>query len=208
VLTVLLARASGQPLEAFLHERIFAPLGMIDTGFSVPSGKLDRFATSYYSDPQTGALGLFDPAEGGQWSRPPAFCSGGGGLVSTADDYLAFGRMLLAGGRHGGERILSGASVALMTTDQLTPAQKAISGLHPGQFDNRGWGFGMQVVTGRDDITATPGQFGWDGGLGTSWSSDPGADLVTILLTQRAWSSPSPPRYQRDFRTSVYQALD
>ncbi|HEX9336327.1 MAG TPA: serine hydrolase domain-containing protein [Pseudonocardiaceae bacterium] len=208
ILGILVARAVGQPLDAFLHERIFAPLDMIDTGFSVPSGKLDRFATSYWTDPRTGELTMYDPAEGGQWSRPPAFPSGGGGLVATADDYLAFARMLLAGGRYGGERILSSTSVALMTTDHLTPAQKAVSGLYPGHFDNRGWGLGMQVVTGREDIAAAPGQYGWDGGLGTSWTSDPEAGLITILLTQRAFSSPSPPSYLRDFRTSVYQALD
>ena len=202
VLGVLLARATGQELGAFLHERIFDPLGMIDTGFSVSSAKLDRFATSYAT--HTGSLTVYDDAVGGQWSRPPAFPSGGGGLVSTVDDYLAFARMLLTGGGP----ILSRASVALMTADQLTSEQKALSGLYPGHFDNRGWGFGMQVVTRRDDIAATPGQYGWDGGLGTSWSTDPGEDLVVILMTQRAWSAPSPSNYLRDFRTSVYQSLD
>lgn len=208
VLGVLLARAAGQPLETFLRERIFGPLGMADTGFSVPPMKLDRFATCYRRDPDGDGLLVFDAAEDGQWADPPPFASGGGGLVSTVDDYLAFGRMLLAGGWSGSQRLLSDASVELMTSDQLTPAQKAVSGLYPGHFDDRGWGFGVQVVTRRDDIAATPGQFGWDGGLGTSWTSDPGAKLVTILLTQRAWDSPVRPRWLRDFRTSVYQALD
>ncbi|HEX4725285.1 MAG TPA: serine hydrolase domain-containing protein [Pseudonocardiaceae bacterium] len=202
VLGALLARATGQALGTFLHERIFAPLGMIDTSFSVPSGKLDRFATSY--SPYGDSLTVYDDAVGGQWSRPPAFPAGASGLVSTADDYLAFARMLLTGGGP----VLSRASVALMTADQLTPAQKAVSGLYPGQFDNRGWGFGLQVVTRQDDIAATPGQYGWDGAMGTSWSSDPAADLVVVLMTQRGWTSPSPPNYLRDFRTSVYQALD
>ena len=91
VLGVLIARASGQPFETFLRERIFEPLGMKDTGFSVPAAELDRLATSYWTDPETGALELHDEPDG-QWSRPPAFPSGAGGLVSTVDDYLAFAR--------------------------------------------------------------------------------------------------------------------
>jgi CubicO group peptidase (beta-lactamase class C family) len=208
VLGVLIARAAGQPLETFFRERLFEPLGMSDTGFSVPAATLDRLATSYWTHPATGALGLFDEAAGGQWSRPPAFPSGAGGLVSTVDDYLAFGQMLLNKGKHGGERILSRPSVEAMTTDQLTPEQKAASGLVPGYFAGHGWGFGVAVVTRRDDVAASPGRFGWDGGLGTTWSSDPREELVTILLTQCAWTSPDPPAVCRDFRTLAYQAID
>jgi CubicO group peptidase (beta-lactamase class C family) len=179
---------------------------MKDTGFSVPATKLDRLATSYWTHPQTGALELFDAAEGGQWSRPPAFPSGGGGLVSTVDDYLAFGQMMLNKGRHGGARILSRPSVELMTTDHLTPEQKADVGLFLG--DNRGWGFGVAMVTRCDDVAGSVGRFGWDGGLGTSSSSDPQEDMVGILMTQAAWTSPSPPGVYLDFWTSVYQAID
>jgi len=206
VLGVLIARASGQPLELFLRERIFEPLGMQDTGFSVPAEKLDRFATSYATNPASGALDLYDAAAGGQWSRPPAFPSGAGGLVSTSDDYLAFGQMLLNKGRHGKERILSRLSVELMTTDQLTPEQQA--GAEVFLRANRSWGFGVAIVTRRDDIAAVPGRYGWDGGLGISWCSDPKEDLVGILLTQQAWTSPDPPKIWLDFWTSVYQAID
>jgi CubicO group peptidase (beta-lactamase class C family) len=208
VLGVLIARASGQPLETFLRERLFAPLGMKDTSFSVPEVSLDRLATSYWTNFETGALEVYDEARGGQWSRPPAFPSGAGGLVSTIDDYLAFGQMMLSQGKHGGERILSRLSVETMTTDQLTPEQKAVSGLVPGYFDSHGWGFGVSVVTRRDDIAAVPGRYGWDGGLGTSWYSDKREDMVTILMTQRAWTSPSPPDVCLDFWTSAYQAID
>lgn len=208
VLGVLIARASGQPLETFLRERIFEPLGMRDTGFSVPAAKLDRLATSYMVDPNTGALELYDEAEGGQWSRPPAFPSGAGGLVSTIDDYLAFGQMMLDVGKHGSTRVLSRPSVEVMTTNHLTPGQKAVSGLVPGYFDSHGWGFGVSVVTRRDDVAAVPGRFGWDGGLGTSWYSDPREEMVTILMTQRAWTSPSPPDVCLDFWTLAYQAID
>jgi len=116
--------------------------------------------------------------------------------------------MLLNKGKHGSERILSRPAVELMTTDQLTPAQKAASGLLPGDFDSHGWGFGVAVVTRRDDLTGSVGRFGWDGGLGTSWSADPKEDLTGILLTQSAWNSPSPPDVCRDFWTLAYQAID
>jgi CubicO group peptidase (beta-lactamase class C family) len=111
-------------------------------------------------------------------------------------------------GRHGSERILSRPAVELMTTDQLTAAQKAVSGLVPGFFESHGWGFGVATVSRRDDVAAGPGSYGWDGGLGTSWRSDPGEDMVTILMTQSAWTSPSPPPVCRDFWTSAYQAID
>jgi CubicO group peptidase (beta-lactamase class C family) len=208
VLGVLIARAAGQPFETFLRERLFEPLGMKDTGFSVPAARLDRLATSYWTNFATGAFELYDPAEGGQWSRPPAFSSGGGGLVSTIDDYLAFGEMMLNRGKHGSARILSRPSVETMTADHLTPEQKAVSGIVPGYFDSHGWGFGLSVVTRRDDVAGTPGRFGWDGGLGTSWCSDPREDLVGILMTQGAWTSPRPPPVCLDFWASAYQAID
>ena len=208
VLGVLIARASGQTFETFMRERVIEPLGMSDTGFSEPSTEVDRLPTSYSTDPETGTLDVYDEAEGGQWSRPPAFPSGGGGLVSTAGDYLAFAQMLLNEGRHGRERILSRPSVETMTTDQLTPEQKAASDFVPGFFDSNGWGFGVSMVTRRDDVTGPVGRYGWDGGLGTSWHSDPREDMVTILMTQSAWTSPSPPNVCLDFWTSAYQAID
>jgi CubicO group peptidase (beta-lactamase class C family) len=206
VLGVLIARASGQPLEMFLRQRIFEPLEMRDTGFSVPEASLDRLATSYWIDPTSGNLTVYDEARGGQWSHPPAFPSGAGGLVSTIDDYLAFGQMMLSQGKHGNERILSRLSVELMTTDQLTPEQKAAPSLISGFLDGHGWGFGVSVVTRRDDIAAVPGRYGWDGGLGTSWYSDPREAMVIILMTQCAWTSPSPPNVY--FWTLAYQAID
>ncbi|WP_371477341.1 serine hydrolase domain-containing protein [Kitasatospora sp. NBC_00315] len=207
VLGVLIARASGLPFEAFLHERVFEPLGMKDTGFAVPAADLDRLATAYGGTPVDGVLPVYDEAEGGEWSRPPAFPSGAGGLVSTVDDYLALGRMLLGGGRRGGERILSRPSVELMLSDQLTPAQKRATSWVGDYFDTHGWGFGLSVVTRRTDPAETVGRAGWDGGLGTSWYVDPREDMVTALFTQRAWTSPVPPEVCRDFLTSAYQAI-
>lgn len=206
VLGVLIARASGQPLETFMPERLFAPLGMKDTGFSVPAAEIDRLATSYMTSFNTGSVEIFDEAAGGQWSRPPAFPAAAAGLVSTIDDYLAFSQMMLNKGTLGGERILSRPSVQLMTTDQLTPARRASTGSFLN--DNRGWGFGMSVITKRDDLSAAPGRFGWDGGLGTSGYSDPSEEMVAILMTQQAMNSPSAPTLYRDFWTSAYQAID
>ena len=208
VLGVLIARAAGQPLEAFLRARIFEPLGMRDTGFSVPAAGLDRLTTSYWTNPQTRALDLYDDAKTGQWSRPPAFPSGGGGLVSTVDDYMAFGQMMLNVGRHERTRILSRASIETMTTDQLTPAQKAVSGLINDYFDSHGWGFGVAMVTRRTDVAGSIGSLGWDGGLGTSWRSDPREKMVGILLTQASWTSPNPPNVALDFWTSAYGAIE
>jgi len=208
VLGVLVSRAAGQPFEAFLHDRLFGPLGMKDTGFSVPPVKLNRLAVSYGAARGPGAFEIYDKAEGGQWSRPPEFPSGAAGLVSTVDDYLAFGQMMLDKGMHGGERILSRPTVETMTTDHLTPGQKAVSGLIPGYFDSHGWGFCLSVTTRREDIAGPIGKFGWDGGMGTSWYSDPSEDMVTILMTQRLWDSPAPPPVCLDFWTLAYQAID
>lgn len=206
VLGVLMARATGQPLEEFLDERLFGLLGMKDTGFHVPADKLGRLPAAYRPDPETGALVLDDHPRRTRWARPPAFLSAAGGLVSTADDLLAFCTMMLNKGRHGGERILSRPSVELMTTDQLTEEQKAENAVFFG--GGSGWGLGVSVVTRRNDLAAVPGRFGWTGGTGTSVYTDPAEELIGILLTQRHLTSPMPPAVFRDFWTCAYQAID
>jgi CubicO group peptidase (beta-lactamase class C family) len=95
-----------------------------------------------------------------------------------------------------------------MIADQLTPAQKAASGLVDGYFQGHGWGFGVAMVTRRENPSEPVGQFGWDGGLGTSWRCDPQEDVVAVLMTQRAWTSPNPPAVCRDFWTLVYAAIE
>jgi CubicO group peptidase (beta-lactamase class C family) len=207
VLGVLVARAAGQPLETFLRERIFEPLGMKDTSFSVPAGQRDRLASAYFPNAATGTLDMHDGVDDSRWARPPAFPDGGAGLVSTVDDYLAFGEMLLNKGRHGRQRILSRLSVEAMTSDHLSAEQKASASWVPGFFDNCGWGFGVSVITRRDGIESVPGRFGWDGGFGTSWASDPKEELCAILLTQRA-VFPHTSSVYMDFWTSTYQAID
>ncbi len=207
ILGVLIARASGMDLGEFMRQRLFEPLGMKDTDFSVPGGKLDRFATCYVRD-ESGALAVWDTPRGGMWSSPPAFPSGGGGLVSTADDLAAFGRMMLNMGAVPGGRILSRPAVELMTTDHITPAQKAASFFYPGFWDSQGWGFGMSVVTRRDGVAASPGRYGWDGGYGTTLAIDPREDLVAVFLMQRVMTGPDDFRINEDFLTLTYSALD
>ncbi len=206
ILGVLIARVAGTSFATFLYERIFAPLGMKDTAFFVPPDKLDRLATVYTRDHATGAMKVSDDPATGKFAQPPRFENGSAGLVSTADDFNAFAQMMLNGGRLGSERILSRPSVELMTTDQLTPEQKQGSELFLG--DNRGWGFGLSVFTGRDDLCSVPGRYGWDGGYGTSWYSDPAENLTGILLTQRMMDSPLPLAVFGDFWTCAYQAID
>ncbi|MFE1551486.1 serine hydrolase domain-containing protein [Streptomyces sp. NPDC058718] len=215
VLGVLVARVAGRPLETFLRERILDPLGMKDTGFHVPAEKIDRLPPLYGPDPQTGEFLVWDEAADGRSSRPPAFQGGGGGLVSTVDDYHAYFRMLLNHGMHGGERILSRPAVELMTTNRLTPEQQTartamyrnIAHLAVGQGQHGGWGFGMAVRTHRGDY-APVGQFGWDGGTGTTAYADPANGLTGILLTQVGMSTPDSARLINDFWTTLYQALD
>jgi CubicO group peptidase (beta-lactamase class C family) len=203
VLGVLVARAAGQPLDVVLRERVFEPLGMVDTGFA--TSQADRLGSCYTKDPDTGAPTVYDPPDG-QWSKPPAFPSGAGGLVSTIDDMHAFGRMLLNGGRLlDGFRLLSPASVTAMTCDQL--------GTGPGQpgpslDGSQGWGFGVGVQVRRTGLGPTVGSYGWAGGLGSSWGNDPNHDVVGVVLTTDAFTSAfPPPRSIQDFWTGVYAAL-
>ena len=200
ILGVLVARAAGQPFEDFLAERIFRPLNMQDAGFAVPEAKRARLAASCGADPASGRLA---PRDDGCAVQP----SGSTGLFATVEDYLAFGRMMLNGGRHGGQRILARPSVEVMTTDQITPAQKAASPFFPGFWDRQGWGFGVSMITRRDGVAAVPGRYGWDGGFGTSWASDPHEDMVAILMVQRLFD-PAVVDLHADFWTLAYQAID
>jgi CubicO group peptidase (beta-lactamase class C family) len=207
VLGVLAARATGQSFGDVLRTRIFEPLGMTQTGFW--TSETGRLATAYRSaadlDGQGGpdgrggldgrsGLEAWDPPDG-KYSRPPAFEDGAGGLVSTADDLLAFARMLLAGGGP----VLSADSVRAMTTDQLTPEQKARGGLGDDFFNGQSWSFCQAV---QDN-----GTFGWDGGFGSTWRVDPVRDLVTIVLTQRMFDSPDLPALHRELQDAAYAAL-
>jgi CubicO group peptidase (beta-lactamase class C family) len=174
---------------------------MKDTAFGMPEAKRGRLAACYQAEGVTGGL---LPRDEGRFAVSP---SGSTGLFSTVEDYLAFGRMMLNGGRHGADRILARPTVEVMTTDQLTPAQKAASPFFPGFWDSLGWGLGVSMITRRDDVAAVPGRYGWNGGFGTSWGSDPHEDMVAILMIQRLYD-PVVATINADFWALAYQAID
>ncbi|MFJ8230756.1 serine hydrolase domain-containing protein [Streptomyces sp. NPDC094448] len=211
---VLIARVTGQPFAEFLAERLFEPLGMADTAFSVPAGKLDRFTALYRpgepgddgtgdggvpggGEPeQGGGLSLWD-APDGMWSREPAFASGAGGLVGTAGDLRAFLAMLLArGAGPDGRRILAPESVGLMTTDHLTADQRKAGAVF---LDGQGWGFGGSVDVEPSAPWNIPGRYGWIGGTGTSAHLVPSTGTLAVLLTTTALTGPSAPPLMRGF---------
>ena len=173
---VLVARVSGRPLPDFLAERIFDPLGMVDTAFHVPAEKLDRLPPYHRGEEM--------PVEDRLWTEPPIFPSGSGGLVSTLADWHRFGLMLLA---EGGD-LVSADSVRLMTTDHLTREQRDASTLF---LEGAGWGFGGAVEP--------DGRYGWIGGTGTTGHVAPSTGTVGVLLTQVAMTGPTPPPVMRDF---------
>jgi len=143
-----------------------------------------------------------------KWRQQPAFPSGAGGMVSTMQDYLAFSQMMLREGKYDGGRLLCRDSVEMMTTDQLTPAQKQEAGPFSPYFATHGWGFGMSVATKRDGLGAPAGRYGWNGGLGSIWYADPAEDMATILMTGSAKFVFNPPNIYRDFWTLAAQAID
>ncbi|KAA0917502.1 beta-lactamase family protein [Aquicoccus porphyridii] len=197
---VLVARASGMSLGEFQRRRIFEPLGMANTGFS---GRADQLATQYSPNAETGALELWNSASGGSFAQPPAFEAGGSGHVSTVDDFLAFGRFLLAGGMAGNQRLLSAELVAEMLRDQITPAQKAASPWFPPDFwDTHGWGLGVALRTAPENAR---GRFGWWGGFGTAFWCDPATDTVAVLFTQRMMTAPDDAAFAETF---INAALD
>lgn len=186
VLGIALSRIADQPLHQLLAERIFEPLGMSDTGFALTLAQRRRMATMYAL---TDSDGLRDDVMGPPAITPPEFCAGGAGLMSTADDYLQFARMLLGGGAVDGVRILSPESVHMMRTDRLTDEQKSHNFLGVPFWLGRGFGLSMSVVTdpSQSERFFGPGglgTFGWPGAFGTWWQADPANDVIVLYLIQ------------------------
>jgi CubicO group peptidase (beta-lactamase class C family) len=206
VLGILLERVTGLSLQSLLEERLFGPLGMEDTAFSVPPGKLGRLTTAYSPDPETGVLTVLDGVADSYWSKPPKLADAGGWLTSTVTDYWAFAQMLARGGEVGGHRILPDDAVAQMTTDRLTAEQCRASTLFLGE--DGGWGLGLRVPARDRPGTGTSGGYGWDGGTGTTWRTDPDTGLTGILFTQRAMTSPAQPEVFTDFWDAARPLLD
>ncbi len=212
---ILVERAAGAPLAEVLGKRVFAPLGMTDTAFFVPPGKMSRF-TSMYAPTEVAAV--FGAAEGapvengltlvdradGWYTAPPSLPDGAAGLVSTVDDLAAFAAMLAADGAG----LLSAESVALMLRDRTTARDRAENPWFFGQ--HLGWGLTMSVPAGGPTPGAADGLlrgYGWEGGSGTTWRTDPASGLTGILLTQRTVTSPEPTEVARDFWTAAYAAI-
>lgn len=201
VLGYLVQAVSGVPFDEYLSREIFGPLGMVDTGFHVPAEKLDRFAATYGWDDDTAALTVIDDPKTGRYASEATLLSGGGGLVSTAADYLRFSQMLLNGGELDGVRLLGRKTVDLMTRDHL-PA-----GLSASSDPGTGFGLGFSVArdaAGSDDIRSE-GTYEWAGIANTYFWVDPEEDLIALLLTQFMPFGKYP--VVAEFRALTYQAL-
>jgi CubicO group peptidase (beta-lactamase class C family) len=187
VLGFLVGRIAGTGYREFLMERIFKPLGMLDTDFYVPPAKRDRAAVVYRLDDKLEAL---EPVKFPQYDAPPAFCGGGGGLISTADDYLKFARLLLNDGELDGVRLLKPETVKLMRTNRLTDAQREIPFMGIPFWGGQGFGLGLSVITDPAKQewmgAGSEGSFGWPGAFGTWWQADPVEDMVLIYLIQNS----------------------
>jgi CubicO group peptidase (beta-lactamase class C family) len=187
VLGFLVARIAGKPLGEVLRERIFAPLGMTDTFFWCPPEKRDRLAKLYRAPPEGGPLedvSLPNP------KTAPAFEAGGGGLISTADDYLKFARMMLGKGEVDGVRLVKPETIELMTANRLTDAQREIPFMGIPFWLGQGFGLGVSVITDPEKQAwmgaGSKGAFGWPGAFGTWWQADPAEDMVMIYLIQNS----------------------
>jgi CubicO group peptidase (beta-lactamase class C family) len=210
VLGYLVGKISGEPFDEFLRKHIFEPLGMSDSGFHVQPGQEERFAACYAATPRDGMM-LFDDPEKSVYRKRPRLLSGGGGMVSTAGDYLRFARMLLNGGTLDGVQILSPKTIELMACNHL-PDGKDLPALSrslfsEAMFDGIGFGLGFAVVVDppRTLIPGSPGDFSWGGAASTYFWIDPREELTTIFMTQLMPSTTYTIR--RELRTLVYSAF-
>jgi len=209
VLGFLVGRISGMLLEDFLGARLFAPLGMVDTGFHVARDKRARLSVAHMPDPLTGKRALVDRPESSPWALQQSVPSGSAGLVSTADDYAKFGLMLRDGRASNGERLLSRKTIELMTTDFLTQEQRNMLFLGFDMWSARGFGLGVSIVdrlAGQYGLGSV-GRFGWGGAFGTTWFNDPQEDLTAVMMIQLL-VGPLSPKIEADFGNLLYQAID
>ena len=221
VIGYLIGKISGKPFEQFLKERIFDPLRMNDTDFYVPADKAHRFAACYSADPKggisfhaaerKGTLTLQDDPTTSSYLSPPSFVSGGGGLCSTAADYLTFCRALINGGEVGGVRLLGPKTLQLMTSNHL-PGGRELPEMSRSLFSEaayNGIGFGLGVSVTLDPaktlIPGSAGEYAWGGAATTSFWIDPAEELIAIFLTQVLPSNAYPIR--RELRSMVYAAI-
>jgi CubicO group peptidase (beta-lactamase class C family) len=210
VVGYLVGKVSGQPFEQFLRSRILDPLGMTDTDFMVTAAKASGFAACYAATPKGGMV-LQDDPQTSFFLKPPTFVSGGGGLVSTAADYLRFCRMLLNGGELDGVRLVSPKTLELMSHNHL-PGGKDLPDLAVSLFSEVtyagvgfGLGFAVSVSPARGLLPGSPGDISWGGLASTYFWVDPREQLIVIFMTQLTPSATYPIR--RELRTLVYSAF-
>ena len=210
VLGYLVGKISGVPFERFVKERIFTPLGMVDTDFQVAAGQEGRFAACYSATPK-GGMDLQDDPQTSDYLAPPGLVSGGGGLVSTASDYMKFCQMLLNRGEYQGHQLIAPKTLDLMTANHL-PDGKDLTQLSRSLFSestNAGVGFGLGFAVVQDAprtlVPCSDGEFYWGGAASTAFWIDPAEDLSVVFMTQLLPSSAYPIR--RELRTLVYSAL-
>jgi CubicO group peptidase (beta-lactamase class C family) len=210
VIGYLVGKISGMPFEQFLKARIFDPLGMHDTGFFVPADKAHRFAACYSATPK-GGIKLQDDPTKSSFLDPPSFISGGGGLCSTAADFLTFCRALLGRGELGGVRLIGPKTLALMTSNHL-PGGRDLPEMSRSMFSEasyNGIGFGLGVAVTMNPaqtlIAGSAGEYFWGGGASTAFWIDPAEELIAVFMTQVLPSSAYPVR--RELRTMVYAAI-
>ncbi|HJQ57980.1 MAG TPA: serine hydrolase domain-containing protein [Vineibacter sp.] len=207
VLGCLVEVISGKSLDAFMQERILAPLGMVDTSFHVPAGKVERFAANY-GPAESGGLKLLEDPQKNRFLSP-RLCSGGGGLLSTAADYMRFCQMLLNKGELEGARLLGRKTVELMASNHLNGdmADMGQPRFSESTYTGIGFGLGFSVMLdpAKAQILGTPGEFAWGGAASTAFWVDPAEEMYVLLLTQLMPSSTYPIR--RELRVLSYQAI-
>jgi CubicO group peptidase (beta-lactamase class C family) len=202
---------SGLPLDEYLRQEIFEPLGMEDTGFFVPEASAHRLSALYQYRPANTPK-LFDDPETSRYLRPRSYLSGAGGLASTTHDYVAFCQMLANGGQLNGRRVLGRKTLDLMTRNHLangaTLAEMAVGGFGEAGFDGVGFGLGFAVGQGpvATGMAGSAGDFYWGGAASTAFWIDPSEDLFVVFMTQLMPSIAYPFRAQ--LRSLVYQAID
>ena len=207
VIGYLVELMSDKPLMDFMQEKIFNPLGMVDTAFRIDPSKLSRFCTLYGKTPESD-FGVLDTPDTSEFLPPVTLQAGGSGLVSTITDYLKFTQCLLNKGELNGERLLGSKTIDLMTCNHLPSALLPIAfeGTEPMLGMGFGLGFGVMLDPAQTGVIGAVGDYGWGGYAETYFWNDPQEELIAILMTQYMPSQTYPIR--KEFRTVVYQALD
>lgn len=210
LLGVIVARISGLSLGEFFRTRIFEPLGMRDTSFTLRAEQADRMTSAYVYNDSTGNVLIADKSDDSVWAHAGRFEGGGGGLISTADDYLQFAKLMLGRGRTNGVRLLANASVDLMTSNVLSAEERRTPTFGLDFWAGQTFGLGVSIVD--DPIQRLPlgyrsaGAYSWGGAFGTNWIADPREDMIGVFMIQRRSESHYP--VSAEFERLAYAAIE